>query len=122
MKTTFVHANGDKQFTHEEILEIVNMAYIRSHAAADLMYKERGDHTACGFAWVEVKVRSNSKLGKALIAAGFDKSWKSGILQWWNPSRLGVQSVDILSEGALVAAHQLNHVLGLDFYPDSRLD
>jgi hypothetical protein len=42
------------------------------------------DGGACGFAWVNVyKVRSNSKLGKALSAVGFRKSYTGG-LQLWN--------------------------------------
>src|SRR5210317_1040491 len=42
-----------------------------------------GEPMYCGFAWVDVKVRSNSKLGKALQSVGFKKSWQSGYLQLW---------------------------------------
>jgi hypothetical protein len=42
------------------------------------------DGGACGFAWVNVyKVRSNSKLGKALQEVGFRKDY-SGAMQLWN--------------------------------------
>src|SRR5210317_1779375 len=42
---------------------------------------EYGEPMYCGFAWVDVKVRSNSKLGKALQSVGFKKSWQSGYLR-----------------------------------------
>ena len=67
-------------------------------------------------------VRSNSKLGKALQAAGFRKDY-TGSLQLWNPSKAGVQSVGILEAGAEAYAQVLREKLGLDkVYAGSRLD
>jgi hypothetical protein len=80
------------------------------------------DGGACGFAWVNVyKVRSNSKLGKALSAVGFRKSYTGG-LQLWNSWWHG-QSVDAADHGAVAYAAVLKQELGIeDIYAGSRLD
>ena len=54
---------------------------------------EYGEPMYCGFAWVDVKVRSNSILGKALQTVGFKKSWQGGVLQLWDPA-LGKRAVN----------------------------
>lgn len=81
-----------------------------------------GDGGACGFSWVDVYgVRSNSKLGKALQAVGFSKSY-TGSLQLWNKWWRG-QSVDAGEAGAQAYAEVLREELGLDkVYAGSRLD
>jgi hypothetical protein len=80
------------------------------------------DGGACGFAWVNVyKVRSNSKLGKALATVGFRKSYTGG-LQLWNSWWPG-QSVDAADHGATAYAAVLKQELGIDeIYAGSRLD
>jgi hypothetical protein len=80
------------------------------------------DGGACGFAWVNVyKVRSNSKLGKALAEVGFRKDY-SGALQLWNKWWHG-QSVDAADHGAVAYAAVLKQELGIeDVYAGSRLD
>ena len=80
------------------------------------------DGGACGFAWVNVyKVRSNSKLGKALTTVGFRKSYTGG-LQLWNAWWHG-QSVDAAEHGATAYAITLKQELGIeDIYAGSRLD
>ena len=80
------------------------------------------DGGACGFAWVNVyKVRSNSKLGKALAEVGFRKDY-SGALQLWNKWWPG-QSVDAAEHGATAYAAVIKEELGLDnCYSGSRLD
>lgn len=81
-----------------------------------------GDNGACGFAWVEVRgVRSNSRLGKSLLSSGWSKSYNRSI-QYWNPSRVGTQSVDALEAGAKVAASVIAARLGVDAVACSRLD
>ena len=108
-------------------LEAVNsacrQAQQQSHARAQAYYAQHGDRDACGFAWVDVYgVRSNSKLGKALQANGFRKSY-TGSLQLWNPSGMGVQSVSCLEAGAEAYAQELKTLLALDrCYAGSRLD
>jgi hypothetical protein len=61
---------------------------------------EYGEPMYCGFAWVDVKERSNSKLGKALQAVGFKKSWQGGVLQLWDPAQHRGQSMDCKEAGA----------------------
>lgn len=84
---------------------------------------KHGDRDACGFAWVNVwGVRSNSKLGKALQAAGFRRDY-TGALCFWNPAKSGTQSISALEEGAYAFARVLQERLGLEkVYAGSRLD
>jgi hypothetical protein len=87
------------------------------------MYSKHGDRGACGFAWVNIYgVRSNSKLGKWLAAAGFRKDY-TGALSLWNPSKAAVQSIDILEAGAYAYAEVIKAKLGLEkVYAGSRMD
>jgi hypothetical protein len=106
----------------------VEMAHVRAMAEAQAAaqafadkYMGGQDAGACGFAWVNVyKVRSNSKMGRALAAVGFRKSYEGG-LQQWNKWWRG-QSVDAAEHGAVAYARVMNEELGLDFYSGSRLD
>lgn len=110
-------------FDLEAVQDALNEAGIQARSAAKQALQQFGDRDACGFAWVNVwGVRSNSKLGKALQAAGFRKDYQ-GALQLWNPSKAGVQSVGILEAGAEAYAQVLRDKLGLDrVYAGSRLD
>jgi hypothetical protein len=107
----------------------VQMAHVRALAeaqAAARAFSEQHfggrDGGACGFAWVDVyKVRSNSKLGKALQEVGFRKSY-TGSLQLWNKWWPG-QSVDVAEQGAGAYARVMKEELGLEnCYAGSRLD
>jgi hypothetical protein len=81
----------------------------------------------CGFAWVNVKPKhkGNTKEGKAerkvLREMGFELDWTGKEFQYWNPSKLGVQNVDVKAHGAGVAARILREH-GFDAYAGSRLD
>jgi hypothetical protein len=110
-------------FNLDQVQDACNEAAMAARTAAKEALQKYGDRDACGFAWVNVyKVRSNSKLGKALQAAGFSKSY-TGALQLWNPSKAAVQSVGILEAGAEAYAEVLRSKLGLtDVYAGSRLD
>lgn len=107
----------------------VPAAHIKALTAAQLAAKafsdkhfNGSDGGACGFAWVNVyKVRSNSKLGKALAEVGFRKDY-SGALQLWNKWWPG-QSVDAAEHGATAYAITLKQELGIEeVYSGSRLD
>jgi hypothetical protein len=107
----------------------VQMAHVKALAAAQSAAQafsdkhfNGSDGGACGFAWVDVyKVRSNSKMGKALQEVGFRKDY-SGSLQLWNKWWPG-QSVDAAEHGATAYAITLKEELGLDnCYSGSRLD
>ena len=112
-------------FTKEQVLSFVEGAKQEANLAARKFFQEKlggRDQFACGFAWVTIyKVKGSTKLGKALIEAGFRKSYTGG-LQLWNPSGLHVQNVDTLEAGAEAAAEYLKVTLGVEAYAGSRLD
>ena len=112
-----------KNFNAEVVQDACNSAEMAARVAAKAFYSKHGDRGACGFAWVNVYgVRSNSRLGKTLQSYGFRKDY-TGALCLWNPSKAGVQSVDVLEAGAEAYAEVLRTKLGLDkVYSCSRLD
>ena len=112
-----------KNFNVEAVQDACNEAAMAARTAAKAFYAQHGDRGACGFAWVNIYgVRSNSKLGTALKAAGFRKDY-TGALCLWNPSQAGVQSVDVLEAGADAYAKVIKDKLGLEkVYAGSRLD
>ena len=98
----------------------MSAAQLAAQAFSDKHFGGR-DGGACGFAWVNVyKVRSNSKLGKALAEVGFRKDY-SGALQLWNKWWPG-QSVDAAEHGATAYAQVIAQELNLEAYSGSRLD
>jgi hypothetical protein len=109
------------QYAHEKALAEARAA---SKAFAD-HYFGGGDGGACGFAWVNVRgaIRSNSRLGKALVTVGFSKSY-TGNLQLWN-GRNGWyfgQSVDAAEAGASAYALKFEELTGIPVTAGSRLD
>ena len=80
-----------------------------------------GEPMYCGFAWVDVRERSNSKLGKALQAVGFRKSWQGGVLQLWDPAQHRGQSMDCKEVGAQAYA-EVFRSYGVEMYMGSRAD
>ena len=107
----------------------VQMAHVKALDAAQQAAKAFADQHMngrdagpCGFAWVDVyKVRSNSKLGKALAEVGFRKSYTKS-LQLWNKWWPG-QSIDAAEHGATAYAITMKQELGLEScYAGSRLD
>ena len=109
--------------TEQLVQDATNEAGIQARTAAKAFHAKHGDRDACGFAWVDVYgVRSNSKVGKWLQAAGFRKSY-TGSLQLWNPSGSPTQSISIKEAGAEAYAEVLKQKLGLDkVYAGSRMD
>jgi hypothetical protein len=111
-------------FNAEAVQDALNEAGMAARVAAKQTHAALGgDKGACGFAWVNVwGVRSNSRLGKTLMSYGFRKDY-TGSLQLWNPSKAGVQSLDILEAGAYAYAEVLKQKLGLEkVYAGSRMD
>jgi hypothetical protein len=110
--------------TEQLVQDACNEAAMAARSAAkQTLAALGGDRGACGFAWVNVwGVRSNSKLGNALKAAGFRKDY-TGALSLWNPSKAAVQSLDVLEAGAYAYAEVLKAKLGLEkVYAGSRMD
>jgi hypothetical protein len=111
-------------YTKEQVISFVEGAKEQARLAAKKFYMEKlggRDQYACGFAWVTVYEKGSTKLGRALIEAGFRKSYSGG-LQLWNPSEMCVQNVDTLEAGAEAAAEYLTQTLGVKAYAGSRLD
>ena len=111
-------------FTKEQVISFVAQAKDEAARAANKFFQEKlggRDQFACGFAWVTVYEKGSTKLGKALIEAGFRKSYTGG-LQLWNPSGMYVQNVDTLEAGAEACAEFLCNTLGVKAYAGSRLD
>lgn len=112
--------------TQEQVTAIVNDAMLSAQEAAKRALALHGDRDCCGFAWTNIydykgtKIRANSKLGKALAAAGIRKDY-SGAYCLWNPSKLGVQSMGILEAGAYAAA-EVFKMHGFTAYAGSRMD
>ena len=111
-------------YTAEQIDDIVTEAKIAARIAAESFFGEKlggVDQYSCGFAWVDIYgVRSNSRIGRALAAGGFRKSYTRS-LQLWNPAGMGVQNIDTLEEGARAAA-KVFEKYGFRAYAGSRLD
>jgi hypothetical protein len=113
---------------NEDYLRIVTQTHEEAtraaEQAAEQFFVEKlggRDQLMCGFAWVDIyNVRSNSKLGKALQAVGFQKSYTK-TLQLWNPSRFPCQNVDTLLAGARAYAEVLTKH-GFNAHAGSRLD
>jgi hypothetical protein len=111
-------------FDVEAVQNATNEAAMAARTAVKQAYAALGgDRGPCGFAWVNVwGVRSNSKLGNALKAAGFRKDY-TGALSLWNPGKAAAQSIDILEAGAYAYAEVLKEKLGLEkVYAGSRMD
>jgi hypothetical protein len=110
--------------TPEQVPQIVQEAEAAARGAAEKYFREKlggRDQYACGFAWVDIYgVRGNTKVGKALKAAGISPSYRKS-LQMWNPSKFGCQNVDTLEEGARAAAEVFKKY-GFTAYAGSRLD
>ena len=111
-------------YTQEKINQIVWLAkHEAAHAATQYFLEKLNgqDQFACGFAWVDILgIKGNTKLGRAMKAAGFKKSW-DGAWQIWNPSGLHCQNVDAKEAGAYAAAEVFKKY-GFTAYAGSRLD
>lgn len=112
------------EFTVEQIKEIVSEAMTAAHEAGMKYFNEKlngQDQYSCGFAWVNIyKIKGNTKLGKAMKAAGLEKDY-TGAYQIWNPSKLPCQNIDAKEEGARAAADVFKKY-GFTAYAGSRLD
>jgi len=106
-------------------MDNVNAAVLEACAeaakATNAFLAKHGDRDACGFAWVTVYEKGSTKMGRALIKAGFRKAYGGG-LQMWNPSGSHTQCISAKEEGAVVAAKILTERLGVKAYAGSRLD
>ena len=111
-------------YSQAQIENILTEAKTAAREAAEKFFQEKlggRDQFSCGFAWTDIfGIKGNTKLGRALKAAGVRKSY-SGSFQIWNPADFGCQNVDTLEAGAEAAAKVFERY-GFRAYAGSRLD
>ena len=111
-------------YTVDEIRDIVTEAKLEARKAADAYFQEKlggQDAYCCGFAWVNIYgVKGNTKLGKAMKAAGLRQDYTKAF-SIWNPSEHPCQNIDTKEAGAL-AAQKVFERYGFRAYAGSRLD
>ena len=103
-------------------LQLVKAAALQHAADTAQQYMDtHGEHAYCGFAWVNIYgIKGNTKLGKRMKAAGYDKDY-SGAYSIWNPSGLGTQCMSTKEAGAEAAARVFT-AAGFRAYAGSRAD
>jgi hypothetical protein len=111
-------------YSKEQVQTIIAEARHEAYLAADQFFKDKlggEDKYSCGFAWVDIfGIKGNTRLGRALKAAGVRRSYTGGF-QIWNPSGYGCQNIDTLEAGAEAAAKVFTKY-GFTAYAGSRLD
>ena len=105
----------------EQVQSAVLEAVAEAAKATEDFLAKHGDRDACGFAWVTVYEKGSTKMGRALMAAGFSKAYSGG-LQMWNPSGNWTQCITAKEVGAEAAAKVLTERLGVKAYAGSRMD
>jgi hypothetical protein len=118
-------------YTADQIQNIIAEATQAAHAAQNKFLQEWTEKTGgnqygepmyCGFAWVDIYgVKGNTKMGKAMKAAGLRKDWTGKAFQIWNPGNHGGQSMDVKEAGAYAAADVFKKY-GFTAYAGSRAD
>ena len=129
-QTAAVLANDPKLYTVEDLKTIMQEAKTAAATAAQSFLddwnastggNQYGEPMYCGFAWVNIyKIKGNTKLGRAMKQAGYEKSY-DGSLQIYNPAGYGGQSMDVKEHGASAAA-KVFESYGFKAYMGSRAD
>ena len=104
----------------DNLESIHNTAREAAVQAENAFRARHGEPGYCGFAWVVVREKGNTKLGRALKQLGFRKEYTGG-LSLWNPGGSFTQSMDIKETGAQAYAEVLRQH-GIDAYMASRAD
>ena len=108
-------------YTVEDLKTIKAAAAQHARDAAEAHLEQYGEHAYCGFAWVNIYgIRGNTKLGRNMKAAGFEKDY-TGAYSIWNPSGLGTQCMSTKEAGASAAA-KVYTAAGFTAYAGSRAD
>lgn len=112
-------------YTVEQLKDILAEANLAAMEAATKFFQEKlggRDQYACGFSWVNIyNIKGNTKLGRAMKAAGIEHDAYEKCFQIWNPSKLNCQNVDTKEVGAQAAA-EVFRKYGFKAYAGSRLD
>lgn len=104
----------------DNIESIHNTAVAAAQQAESDFRAKHGEPGYCGFAWVVVREKASTKLGRALKTVGFRKEYGGG-LSFWNPGGSFSQSMDLKEAGAQAYAETLRK-FGIDAYMMSRAD
>lgn len=104
----------------DQVQSAVLEAVAEAAKATNDFLAKHGDRDACGFAWVIVREKGSTKLGRALKSVGFKPAYGGG-LQLWDPSRSGTQSITAKEDGAIAYAEVLRQH-GIEAHAASRLD
>ena len=108
-------------YTVEDLQTIKSAALQHARDAAEAHLEQYGEHAYCGFAWVNIYgIRGNTKLGRNMKAAGFEKDY-TGAYSIWNPSGVGTQCMSTKEAGAEAAA-KVYKAAGFTAYAGSRAD
>jgi hypothetical protein len=108
-------------YTVEDLRTIRAAACQAAEDAANAYIEAHGEQWYCGFAWVNIwNIKGNTKLGKRMKAAGFNKDY-TGAYQIWNPCGLGTQCMGTKEAGA-AAASKVFKAAGFDCSAGSRAD
>jgi hypothetical protein len=99
----------------DNIESIHNTAAAAAQKATAEFLSKHGDRDACGFAWVVVREKGSTKLGRALKSVGFKPAYGGGL------SRSGTQSITAKEDGAIAYAEVLRQH-GIEAHAASRLD
>ena len=108
-------------YTVQDIVLIKEAALQHARDAAQAHLDTHGEQAYCGFAWINIYgIKGNTKLGKRMKAAGFEKDY-SGAYSIWNPSGLGTQCMYTKEQGADACARVFK-AAGFTAYAGSRAD
>ena len=121
MTTINLTTTNLNDYTVEDLQTLKAAALQHANDAAIKHLEQYGEHAYCGFAWVNIYgIKGNTKLGKRMKAAGFEKDY-TGAYSIWNPSGLGTQCMSTKEAGAQACA-QVFKAAGFTAYAGSRAD
>ena len=104
MTTLNLTTTNLNDYTVEDLQAIKSAALQHAADAGQAHIEQYGEQAYCGFAWVNIwDIKGNTKLGKRMKQAGFDKDY-TGAYSIWNPSGLGTQCMSTKEAGAQAAA------------------
>ena len=121
MTTINLSTTALNDYTVEDLVTLKAAAAQHAEDASMAHLAQYGEHAYCGFAWVNIwGIKGNTKLGKRMKAAGFEKDY-TGAYSIWNPSGLGTQCMSTKEAGARACA-QVFKAAGFTAYAGSRAD
>ena len=121
MTTLNLTTTNLNDYTVADLILIKEAAKQHARDAGEAHIAQYGEQMYCGFAWVNIwDIKGNTKLGKRMKAAGFDKDY-TGAYSIWNPSGLGTQCMSTKEAGASAAA-QVFKAAGFKCSAGSRAD